>query len=89
MGLGMYAASAEQLQWTPQDVAIASGNGTPDGLVYSQQGEYVDANGVSMQDYVYGVDHYAASAPPCGMEAPGFHYQEEMQYHHPVEISQY
>ncbi|EKM57717.1 uncharacterized protein PHACADRAFT_251524 [Phanerochaete carnosa HHB-10118-sp] len=89
MGMGMYAAvQAEQLSWASQDVAVAG----HDGLAYAQAAEYGDPR-VAMNEYaVYGVEqHYAGGgAPPCGLEADGFQYQDEMQYHHhPVEISQY
>lgn len=84
MGM-MYAPAPEQLGWAPHDGALAAQD--PAGA-YAQTG-FVDQDGVPMQEYVYGVEQYAAGAPPCGMEADGFHYPDEMQYHHPVEISQY
>ena len=84
MGM-MYAPAPEQLAWG-QDVAIA--HDAAQEAMYAPQ-TYVDANGMPMQDYSYGVEQYPGQ-PPCGMEADGFHYTEEIQYHHhPVEISQY
>lgn len=93
LGIGMYANAANPAQWGQQEVAIAHADGGAvghDALVYSQ-GEYIDP-GMHMQEYYAGVDHYGAAAG-CGVESTDAYthapYPEEMQFHHPVEISQY
>ena len=83
-------------QWAPQDVAgvvHADAHHHHDGGAAAAyvSAEYVDPAGMHMQDYYAGVEHYGA-APGCGLESSDAYavaYPEDMQFHQPIEISQY